>query len=165
MFSRHTVLFALHWIGAGPLSMTQAQRWASAEWTSLFTGIYLVIASVIRLTMHAQRTCYVGRCWFWSRVSDPGPTLDRYWYSVSCLLVCAFIAQQTRHVDPSTTPGQHWPSARSTCRVCWVCSKEKIYIVSVSFLKGGPPVSGHLLTLRRVSLTTCIPNTLYRKCI
>ena len=48
----------------------------------------------------------------------PGPTLDRFWYSVSCLLVCAFIAQQTRHVDPSTTPGQHWPSARSTCRVC-----------------------------------------------
>ena len=55
---------------------------------------------------------------------DPGPTLDRYWYSVSCLLVCAFIAQQTRHVDPSTTPGQHWPSAGSTCRVCWVCSNN-----------------------------------------
>ena len=86
--------------------------------------LILVIASVIRLTMHAQRTCYVGRCWCWSRVSDPGPTLDRYWYSVSCLLVCAFIAQQTRHVDPSTTPGQHWPSPRSMCRVCWVCSSD-----------------------------------------
>ena len=85
---------------------------------------WVVIASVIRLTMHAQRTCYVGRCWCWSRVSDPGPTLGRYWYSVSCLLVCAFIAQQTRHVDPSTTPGQHWPSAGSAYRVCWVCSND-----------------------------------------
>ena len=31
MFSRHTVLFVLLWVGAGPLSMTLAQRWTSAE--------------------------------------------------------------------------------------------------------------------------------------
>ena len=31
----------------------------------------------------------------------------------------------------------------------------------VSLLNGGPPVSGHLLTLMRVSLATCKTKTLY----
>ena len=190
------VHFLWHWPSVGP---------ARSERVS-FTGIYLVGASVIRLTMHAQQTYYVGRCWCWSKGCDPGQTLDRYWYNVSCLLVCAFIAQQTRYdtltrlrCQASNGPalGQRVVFAESVATIhtraiikpillFWLllnlfftvnypsiiiiifyfCKrKEKIYIVSVCYLKGGPPVSGHLLTLRRVSLTTCIPNTLYEKCI
>ena len=71
---------------------------------------YLVIASVIWFTLHAQRTWYMGRC----RVNvDPG----------------------------SVTSAQHWIS------------------IGASLLKGDPPVSNNLLTLRRVSLTNRITIT------
>ena len=47
---------------------------------SFFTGIYLVIASVIRFTVQPQRSWYVGRCWI---SVDTGPlTLGLHWTGI-----------------------------------------------------------------------------------
>ena len=84
-------MFALFWISVGTLSMTLTQRWANMNWKCRFLHLFghCLRNSIYRACpVSSIRWLVLDQCW--SRVSDSGSVLDRYWYGVSCLLGLLF---------------------------------------------------------------------------